>query len=49
MTRRTVAAALAALLPGALAAALLSQRPRRFSVEIEPADIDAQLFERNDA
>lgn len=45
--RKTLAAALAAL-PVALGAAVYASRPRAFAVDLSAADLDPQLFERND-
>ncbi|MEM6328486.1 MAG: hypothetical protein AAF791_15330 [Bacteroidota bacterium] len=45
--RRTLTATLAAL-PVALGLAVYASRPRRFEVALSSADVDPQLFSRND-
>jgi len=46
--RRSFAAAAAAL-PLAFGVAVFASRPRAFRVDLDAAELDAQLFDRNDA
>lgn len=48
MTLRRSFAAAAAALPFAFGMAVFAARPRAFRVDLSAAELDAQLFDRND-